>query len=89
MFTYMPKTKRTIKRPFHLHIEYFFRKQYMLLAVIGLMTIAIAKSDGKMLGGLKDAYAEGFGLIGAYLREETAHRHVVFEPARTPTISGK
>ena len=64
-----------LKRPVHLHIEYFFRKRVCLLAVMLLMGIAMVKSDGKFLGLMRDAYNHGYGMIGAYLREE---------PVRTP-----
>lgn len=77
------------KRPFHLHMEYFFRHQYCLLAVLALLMIAIIKTDGRVLGVMREAYAQGFGLVGQYMREETTRIPVTFNIAgRLPTISG-
>ena len=83
------KKKNILQRPFHLHVEYFFRKQYFLLAVLGLMGIALIKSDGRMLGMMRDAYNHGYGLIGVYLREETARTPLTFQVTRVPAISSK
>lgn len=85
------KTKKLdiYHRPLHLHIEYFFRKRYCMLAVLALLTVAMVKSDGKMLGLMREAYAHGFGMIGAYLREETARTPLTIEVARIPTITSK
>lgn len=85
---YMNKTN-TKSKPFHLHVEYFFRKQYCLLAAMALLSVAIVKSDGKMFGVMRQAYAEGFGVIGAYLREETAHSAANLQTVRIPTHSGQ
>lgn len=84
----MRKNKKH-QKPFHLHIEHHFRKQYVLLGVLALLVLALAKSDGKMLNGIRQAYEGGYGAIGAYLREETAHRHVGLEAPKNPTISGQ
>jgi len=51
--------------------------------------IAIVKSDGRMLGIMREAYTHGFGMIGAYLREETTRTPITFEIARVPTTSSK
>ena len=83
------KTKTHHRHPFHLHVEYFFRKQYCLLTMLALLSIAIAKSDGKMLGIMRDAYAHGFGMIGAYMREETARTPLTIEVAKLSSVSGK
>ena len=84
------KTNTKQHRPFHLHLEYFFRQQYCLFVVLGLMMIAIIKSDGRVLGMLREAYAQGFGLVGQYMREETTRVPVTFDiTGRLPTISGK
>ncbi len=83
------KTKKYHTKPFHLHLEYFFRKQYCLLAVVGLMGIVLAKSDGKMLGIVRDAYAQGYGMVGQFMREETTKTPVTYETVgRAPTTSG-
>jgi hypothetical protein len=77
-------------RPFHLHLEYFFRKQYCLLVVMALMMVAALKTDGRVLSLVRQAYAEGFGLVGQYMREETTRVPVTFDIAgRLPTVSGK
>ncbi len=88
MFISTMKTN-TLNRPLHLHLEYFFRKQYCMLAVMCLVLIAIVKSDGRMLGIMREAYTHGFGMIGAYLREETTRTPITFEIARVPTTSSK
>jgi hypothetical protein len=89
MFICTMKTNKTPNHPFHLHVEYFFRKRFCLLVVLALLGLAIIKSDGKMLGLMREAYAHGFGMIGAYLREETARTPITIEVARIPTITGK
>lgn len=78
-----------LTRPFHLHIEYFFRKRYCLLAVMALMGIAMIKSDGKFLGLMRDAYNHGYGLIGAYLREEPVRSHVLVSLTRITATASK
>lgn len=78
-----------LRRPLHLHFEYFFRNPVCLLAVMTLMTVAIIKSDGKFLGLMRDAYNHGYGMIGAYLREETARTPLTVAIARIPGITSK
>lgn len=78
-----------LKRPVHLHIEYFFRKPVCLLAVMLLMGIAMVKSDGKFLGIMRDAYNHGYGMIGAYLREEPVRTPLNVIIARIPGITSK
>lgn len=78
-----------LRRPVHLHIEYFFRNRYCLLAVLALMSVAIVKSDGKFLGLMRDAYNHGYGMIGAYLREEPVRTPLTVMIARIPGISSK
>jgi len=68
-----------LRRPIHIHMDYFFRKRYVLLAVMALMGIAIIKSDGKFLGLMRDGLSHGYSTIGAYLREE---------PVRIPVTVG-
>ena len=79
----------SLKKPFHLHVEHFFRMRICLLIVVSLLMVAILRADSKLLGMAREAYAEGFGLIGAYMREETARMPATFATVRTPTISGK
>jgi hypothetical protein len=84
----MHKNKHT--KPFHLHLEYFFRKQYCLLAVLGLLVIAVVKTDNKAFNLVREAYLHGYGLVGQYMREETSRVPLTFEiAARVPTHSGK
>ena len=82
------KTKKKQSKPLHLHLEHFFRKQYCLYAVIVLMTIAIIKTDTKMMGLVREAYSQGFGIVGQFMREETTRVPVTFDiAARIPTTS--
>lgn len=60
--------------PLHLRVEYFLRKRYLVLAMMTLMCAAMAKSDGKFLGIMREAYSHGYGKVGTYLRNETVHR---------------
>ena len=83
------KRKKNHKRPFHLHVEYFFRKQYCLLVVLVLLVIAIVKSDGRFLGLMRDVYAHGYGMIGTYLREETTRTPITVVVARIPAIASR
>jgi hypothetical protein len=83
------KNPNKLQRPFHLHVEYFFRKRYCMLAVMLLMGIAIVKSDGKFLGIMRDAYNHGYGMIGAYMREESVRTPLTVMVARIPAITSK
>lgn len=84
------KNNQKHEKPFHLHVEYFFRKQYCLVAVLALMLVALIKVDGSTLTLVRDAYAEGFGIVGQYMREETSRSaDSVSIGLRTPTISGQ
>jgi hypothetical protein len=81
---------KTENTPFHLTIEYFFRHQYCLLLMLSLLLLAIIKTDGKVLGLMREAYAQGFGMVGQYMREETTRVPVTFDiSARIPTVSGR
>jgi hypothetical protein len=84
------KNKHTNHKPFHLHLEYFFRKQYCVYAVLALMLLAIFKSEGRMLGAVREAYTQGFGVIGQFMREETTRMPITFDmTSRIPTTSSK
>jgi hypothetical protein len=87
--TMKSKNPNKLQRPFHLHVEYFFRKRYCMLAVMLLMGIAIVKSDGKFLGIMRDAYNHGYGMIGAYMREESVRTPLTVMVARIPAITSK
>lgn len=75
--------------PIHLRVEYFFRKRYCMYAVMLLMGVAIVKSDGKFMGIMRDAYNHGYGMIGAYLREEPVRTPLNVVIARIPAITSK
>ncbi len=77
-------------RPFHLNLEYIFRHQYFMLAVLAFVLIAVIKTDGKFIGVMRQAYAQGFGMVGQYMREETTRVPITFDiSVRVPTVSGK
>ena len=78
-----------LTRPVDLHVEYFFRKRYCLLAVMALMAIALIKSDGKFLGLMRDAYNHGYGMIGAYLREEPIRHELSISISRVTATTSK
>ncbi len=78
-----------LQTPIHLHVEYFFRKRYVLLIVLAFMGLAMVKSDGRFLGLMRDAYNHGYGMIGAYLREETTRTPLTVAVARIPGITSK
>jgi len=84
------KTKTNIlQKPLHLHLEHFFRKQYCMIAVIILVLFAVIKSDGRVLSLWRQAYAQGFGIVGQYMREETTRVPISFDiSAKLPTVSG-
>ncbi|HZM64419.1 MAG TPA: hypothetical protein VFB59_04770 [Candidatus Saccharimonadales bacterium] len=77
------------KKPFHLHVEHFFRMRALLVMILGLLMLAIVRSDSKLLGMVREAYAEGYGLVGAYMREETVRTPATFATVRASTISGR
>ena len=77
------------KKPIHLHIEHISRAKSLLIIFVGLMMIAIAKTDSKLLGMMREAYAQGYGQVGSYMREETVRSPLTIALPRIPTISGK
>jgi hypothetical protein len=78
------------KKPFHLHIEHFFRKRYILIGMLALLFLAIIKADAKTLSAMREASAHSYGVIGEYMREETSRVPVTFEiAARHATYSGR
>lgn len=82
-------TENILTRPFHLHVEYFFRRQYCLLAVLMLMTLAVVKSDGRLMAMMREAYAQSYDNVSAYLREETTRAPITVAIARIPGIASK
>ena len=78
------------RRPFHLHLEYFFRKQYCILVMLAFLMFAITKTDGKFMGVMREAYAQGFGMVGQYMREETTRMPQCFDVGmQAATHSGR
>ena len=77
------------KKPFHLHVEHVSRMPILLGIFIGLFMVALLKSDSRMVGMVREAYAEGSGLVGSYMREETVRMPVTLTTIRANTISGK
>lgn len=61
----------------------------LLMLVLGLLLVAILKSDSKMMGMVREAYAEGYGQVGAYMREETVRTPATFATMRSNNISGR
>lgn len=53
------------------------------------MTLAVVKSDGRLMAMMREAYAQGYGMISAYLREETTRTPVAVVISRTPSITSK
>lgn len=77
------------KKPLHLHMEHFFRMRALLVVIVGLLMVTIARSDSKLLGMVREAYAQGYGIVGSYMREETVRTPLTLMVIRSNTISGK
>ena len=74
----------------HQRVERFFRSRACLVAILSFMAFAIVKADSRVVGMVRQAYAQGFGMVGTYMREETARTPVdVGMNTRTITISGR
>ncbi len=83
------KKQQKESKPFHLHIEHFFRRQYVVYAVLVLVAIGFCKADNRLLGVMHQAYAEEFNQVGEHMREETTRMPVLVNmAARIPTTSG-
>lgn len=77
-------------RPFHWHLERFFHKSYCILAVAALMGVGMAKSDGKFLGIMRDAYVYSYEMVGSHLKEEPIRAaHGVAYVARITSVTSK
>jgi hypothetical protein len=84
------KTKTTNDHSIHQRVEHFFRSRACVAFILGFMALAIFKTDSKLIGMMRDMYAQGFGMIGMYMREETARTPVNFGTnVRIATISGR
>lgn len=53
------------------------------------MMVAFLKSDSKMIGMFREAYAQGYGQVGSYMREETVRTPLTIALPRIHTISSK
>lgn len=81
------KNKKHTK-PLHLHLEHFFRRQYVIYGILALVAVGFIKADNRMMAVMHQAYAEGFRDVGEYMREETTRMPVLVHVARAATISG-
>lgn len=81
--------KAVLTTPLHLRVEYFFRKRYILLAVLALLGVAMAKSEGGFLSNMREAYHFGYSRVGSYLRNETVHTSHVAAPVRVIVAASK
>jgi hypothetical protein len=77
------------KKPIHLHIEHISRAPILLAAITGLFLVAALKSDSKMLGIVRQAYAERVEHVSSYMRQETVHGVSSFTTNRPTTISSQ
>lgn len=62
----------------HQRVEHFFRKPLCLYGVLGFVALGVSRADGRMLSSLHQAYVQGFGTLGIYLREEPTRLPVNF-----------
>lgn len=77
------------KKPLHLHIEHISRTRALLVVIVGLLTIAISRSDSSVLAMMREAYTYSYGRVGTYMREETVRELLSTSAPKTHTISGK
>ncbi len=86
----MKNKNKKHQKPFHLHVEHFFRKKYIVLGMLAFLAIAILRADAKTMSVMREAYAQGYGLVGQYMREETTRLPMSFEiGVRAATHSGR
>jgi len=77
------------KKPLHLHIDHFFRKQYCIYGVLALVAVGLCKADNRMMTVMHQAYADGLNQVGEHMREETTRMPITVNmAARIPTTSG-
>lgn len=77
------------KKPLHLDIEHISRARALLVVIVGLMTIAISRSDSKMIAMMREAYTYSYGRVGTYMREETVRESLLLPHPKMHTISGQ
>jgi len=86
MQTSIQKVEHTI----HQRVERTLCHPIALASVLGFMAIALIRFDTGMNQAVQQAYAQGFGWIGTYMRHEhPAHSHSGVAISRIPTISGR
>lgn len=83
------KIKNKQHKPFHLHVEHFFRKRYLLLGALAMITVAFVRADPKTMNIMRDAYLHGYGSIGDHMREEVSRHLAVEVSTRTANYSGQ
>jgi hypothetical protein len=86
----MKTNKKQNGHSIHQRVEHFFRSRGVLVAVLTLMALGVICADRRLIKVVHQAYAEGFGLVGAYMREETTRMPMNFGTSvRVATISGR
>lgn len=82
------KNKKPAK-PLHLHLDHFFRKQYVIYGILALVAVGLCKADDRLLTVMHQAYTQGFQDVGEHMREETTRMPVLVNVARVTTVSGR
>ena len=73
----------------HQYIERALRHRLALIVVLTFMSVAILRFDTSFTKVVQQAYGQGFGWIGTYMRHEhPAHGHLEVAINRIPTTSG-
>jgi len=81
---------KKVSKPIHLHVDHFFRKQYVVFGVLALVAVGLCKADNRLMTVMHQAYTEGFQDVGEHMREETTRMPVLVNmAARIPTTSGR
>lgn len=79
-----------IEHSIHQRVERTMRSKFVLISVIAIMAVTILKLDSRFSGTLHHVYAQGLGVIGNYMREETTRRPVDFGAnVRNAFVSGQ
>ena len=84
----MKNKNKKHSKPFHLHVEHFFRRQYVIYGILALVALGCVKADNRTLAIMHQAYTEGYHDVGEHMREETTRMPVLVNMARAATISG-
>jgi hypothetical protein len=59
-------------------LERFLRKRSLMIGVMSLLLFGMSHLDERTLITMRQAYVQGFGMLGGYLREN--------EPVRSPNF---